>query len=156
MKIKSSFFDEIEFDDKDIIVLEQGMIGMPDMKKFVLMEFADESAFHWLQSVDEPDMGFIVTEPIFFDENYTIAVDAKASDLLKIEKDDDIVVMAIVTIKDKGDSITGNLLGPIVINANKRIGTQMVLDPAIYSTIAPLRQAENMEESEKVTAECTA
>lgn len=152
MKIKSSIFDEIEFDEKDIIVLDNGLIGIETLTRFILMDFADESAFHWLQSVDDPDMGFIVSEPTIFDGAYTFAVDPGLKEMLRIEKDDDVVVMSIVTIRDRGNTITGNLLGPVVINASKRIGLQVVLDSNDYSSSTPLRKVEeeNVENKSKV------
>ncbi|MBN2071818.1 MAG: flagellar assembly protein FliW [Candidatus Krumholzibacteriota bacterium] len=156
MKIKSSLFDELEFDEKDIITLEQGMIGFDGLKRFVLMDFADESVFHWLQSIDEPDVGFIVSEPTIFDGDYTFVIDPDLKDILRIEKEDEVVVMTIVTIKDSGSSVTGNLLGPVIVNASRHVGCQIALEPGKYSTATPLRQieAEQMQDKEKVG--CTA
>ena len=156
MKIKSAIFNEIEFDEKDIIVLDNGLIGIETLTRFILMDFEDESAFHWLQSVDDPDMGFVVSEPTVFDGEYTFAIEPGLKELLRIEKDDDVVVMAIVTIRDHGNVITGNLLGPVVVNASKRIGCQMVLDSADYSSATPLRKIEEEKVEHKSKVGCTA
>ncbi|MBU8922180.1 MAG: flagellar assembly protein FliW [Bacteroidales bacterium] len=156
MKIKSSIFDEIEFDEKDIIVLDNGLIGIETLSRFILMDFADESAFHWLQSVDDPDMGFIVSEPTIFDGEYTFAIDPGLKEILSIEKDDDVVVMSIVTIRDHGNTITGNLLGPVVINASKRIGIQIVLDSDDYSSVTPLRKIEEEKTENESKVGCMA
>ncbi len=156
MKIKSSIFDEIEFDEKDIIVLEHGLIGLSNLRRFVLMDFEDETAFHWFQSVDEPDMGFVVSEPTLFDGEYTFAIDRKIKEELEIGTGDDIVVMSIVTIKDKDSAITGNLLGPIVVNATRHRGAQIALNPEDYSTATPLRQPDLEAISNKTEVGCTA
>ncbi|MBN1164356.1 MAG: flagellar assembly protein FliW [Candidatus Krumholzibacteriota bacterium] len=156
MKIKSSLFDEIEFDQKDIIVLEQGLIGMPDLKRFVVMDFADEALFHWLQSVEQPDIGFVVSEPTIFDEKYSLAIPVEVKEFLKIDREDDVVVMTIVSIKNQGETITGNLLGPIVVNATKRIGCQLVIETDEYSTTTPLRRVDNVEVTEESRVGCTA
>jgi flagellar assembly factor FliW len=149
MKIKSTFFDEIEFDEKDMIILEKGLVGMPDLIRFVLMDFSDDSVLHWLQSVDEPNIGFIVSDPTIFDTGYTITIDPEAKKDLKMEKDDEMVVMVIVSVKDKGEKVTGNLQGPLVVNATRHVGCQMILDPDTYGydTEVPLRQLKEEEES---------
>lgn len=152
MRIKSTFFDEIEFDEKDIILLEKGLVGMPDLKRFVLMDFSDESVLHWLQSIEEPNIGFIVSDPTIFDPEYTITIDPETKKELKMDKDDEMVVMTIVSVKDKGSRVTGNLQGPLVVNATRHIGCQMILDPDSYGydTETPLKIKD--EEKVGVTA----
>jgi flagellar assembly factor FliW len=152
MKIKPSLFEEVEFDEEDIILIEQGLIGMPELKKFIMMDFPNEVALHWLQSLDDPDIGFLVSEPKLFDKDYTITVDRETGDYLRIEKDDDLVTMIIVTVKQKGAKITGNLLGPILVNASKRIGCQLTLDSRRFSTEVPLRKLEDVGEIKKAKA----
>ena len=149
MRIKSTFFDEIEFDEKDIILLEKGLVGMPDLKGFVLMDFSDDSVLHWLQSVDEPNIGFIVSDPTIFDPGYTITVDSETKKDLKMDRDDEMVVMTIVSVKDKGGKVTGNLQGPLVVNATKHVGCQMILDPDSYGygTETPLRKMKEEEDN---------
>lgn len=149
MKIKSTFFDEIEFEEKDIIFLEKGLVGMPDLTRFVLMDFSDDSVLHWLQSVDEPNIGFIVSDPTIFDPEYTITIDTETKKELSMEKDDEMVVMVIVSVKDKGGKVTGNLQGPLVVNATRHIGCQMILDPDSYGydTETPLRRVSENEDS---------
>jgi flagellar assembly factor FliW len=144
MKIKSTFFDEIEFNEKDIILFEKGLVGMPDLKRFVLMDFSDDSVLHWLQSVDEPNIGFIVSDPTIFDTEYTITIDPETREELEMDGDDEMVVMAIVSVKDKGEKVTGNLQGPLVVNASRHVGCQMILDPDSYGydTEVPLRVTE--------------
>ncbi len=152
MKIKPSLFEEVEYDEKDIILIEQGLIGMPELKEFILMDFPGEVALHWLQSLDNPDIGFMVSEPKLFDGDYTITVDRETRNFLQIEKNDDLVTMVIVTVKQKGARITGNLLGPILVNASKRIGCQMTLDSSSYSANVPIRKLEDIEQDIKLTA----
>ena len=142
MKIKSSFFDEIEFDEKNIILLEKGLVGMPDLNRFVLMDFSNDSALHWLQSVDHADIGFIVSEPNIFHEEYVITIDIETKKELQIEDEDEMVVMVIVAVKDHGKKVTANLLGPVIVNAAKHIGCQLILDSNSYqyTTETPLRR----------------
>ncbi len=82
MKIGSSRFDEVEIDDKDVMNFERGIIGFPSLKRFVLMDFSDSSPFHWLQSIDEPEVGFVVSDPGVFIENYVVNIDDDTKQLL--------------------------------------------------------------------------
>ena len=104
-----------------------------------------------LQSIDDPEYGFMVSDPNIFDSEYTVPVDAGTRKSLQLEDEDEIVVMTIVTVKDKGNRITGNLLGPVVVNATKRIGCQLVLDPGVYKTETPLTVLKNDEQPVKET-----
>jgi flagellar assembly factor FliW len=101
-------------------------------------------AFHWLQSIDRPDIGFLVSDPNLFSENYSLVIDYDMKEQLRFEKNDEMVVMIIVTVKDRGKTITGNLLGPIVVNATKRLGCQATSGTSECDTAAPLRSNERV------------
>jgi flagellar assembly factor FliW len=147
MDIGSASNDDLEFNEEDIILINNGLIGLPELKRFILMDLEEDSPLHWLQSVDNKKIGFIVSDPVLFAENYVVTIDNETKNLLRIENQDDMVVMIIVTVKEEGEKITGNLLGPIVVNATKRLGRQVTLDSCGYGTDVPIRKAEDLEES---------
>jgi len=140
--------NSLEVSEKDIINIKGGLIGMPELKRFILMEFDEDSPLHWLQSLDDSRIGFVVSDPSLFSDNYTVTLDKRVQEVLEIGKDDDLVVMVVVTVKGEAQEITGNLLGPIVVNATKRIGCQVVLESSEYSTTVPLKKM--VDASDKV------
>ena len=55
-------FGNLEVDDDRLIQLQDGLLGFPDLKRFVLMDYKD-TVLKWFQSVDDPDVAFIVVDP---------------------------------------------------------------------------------------------
>jgi hypothetical protein len=49
--------------DKDVIVFEEGLVGFPSAKRFILIESASLSPFRILKCVDDPQIGFLVLDP---------------------------------------------------------------------------------------------
>jgi len=148
--------DSLEVSDKDVITIRGGLIGMPELQRFVLMDFNEESPLHWLQSLDDSRIGFVVSDPSLFSDSYTVTLDKRVQEVLEIEKDDELVVMVVVTVKGEALEITGNLLGPIVVNATKRIGCQVVLEDTEYGTKVPMRKmVDGPEEAKKTMVEIT-
>lgn len=122
-------FGTIEFDSAATLLLENGLIGLPDLREFVLVETKPGSAFSWLQSLDEPALAFLVADPDRYAPGYGDSVVARANDI------PDAVVLTTASVPPgKPQETTLNLAGPIVLNANTRRGRQMVLDDSTYTT----------------------
>ena len=53
MKLETKLFGEIEIDESRIITFTDGIIGFPDMKRFLLIhdEESDNHFISWLQSI---------------------------------------------------------------------------------------------------------
>jgi len=58
-----------------------------------------------------------------------------------LDAPDEALVLMIVTLGEKPEDATANLLGPVVINTRTREGLQVVLPEAGYSTKVPLLAA---------------
>ncbi len=151
MKIDSDNLKGQELNERDMILFEKGLIGLPELKRFIVMDFEEESPLHWLQSIDNPNIGFIVANPIMFAPNYLVTLEPGAKKYLRIDNDDEMVVMVIVTVKDKGRLVTGNLLGPIVVNASKRLACQIALEQSGFGTEQPLRDIRDIEKADADT-----
>ena len=136
MKINSSRFGEIEVDDQRIMTFPKGLLGFPDYQHYVLIEAGQDSYFWWLQSVDKPDLAFIVTDPTLFIPTYKVPVKAEQIGQLNLNTVDDAQVLVIVN--KRGETLTGNLQGPLVINVKNCMGEQLVLSDRRFTTRVPL------------------
>jgi flagellar assembly factor FliW len=136
MIIQTSRFGEIEVDDTRVIRFPKGLLGFPNYQRYVLIEAGEESTFWWLQSVDLPELAFIVTDPSLFVPTYQVPLRRDQLGDLAIESPEEAQVFVIV---NKHDSmLTGNLQGPLVIHVEKRLGEQMVLSDRRFTTRVPL------------------
>lgn len=136
MKIKSSRFGEIEVDDDRVITFPKGLLGFSNYQRYVMIEAGSDSYFWWLQSVDVHDLAFVVTDPSLFVPTYKVPVKFEQLGQIGLASLDDAQVLVIVN--KRGQTLTGNLQGPLVINAKNRVGEQLVLSDRRFTTRVPL------------------
>lgn len=136
MLVQTTRFGEVEVDDQRVLTFAKGLLGFPRYKQFVLMEQGDDSYFFWLQSIEAPDLAFVVTDPSMFVPTYKVPIKTDQMRELGIESIDDAQVLVIVNKRDT--LLTGNLQGPLVISVTDKLGEQLVLSDRRYTTRVPL------------------
>lgn len=143
MQIHSKFLGEVEVEEKDVITFTEGLLGLEDYKKYVLLPIDAETPFAFLQSTEEKEIGFVVAYPFSFKNDYTFDLSDDDKDQLKIEKVEDVISYSIVTLKETFHDSTINLLAPIIINMKRKIGKQIVLqDQNVYPLRYPIAAKE--------------
>ncbi|MFC9541775.1 flagellar assembly protein FliW [Lysinibacillus sp. NPDC056959] len=127
MKIATKFLGEVEIMEKDILTFEQGLLGLEDHKRFVLLPISEEHPLVLLQSVEQVEIGFVVAYPFAFKKDYSFDLSAEDLEQLQIENEEDVLTYSVVTMKETLQDSTINLLAPLVINMDKKRGKQIVL-----------------------------
>ena len=136
MEIESTRFGRLTVDDERVITFPKGLLGFPNHTRFALIQTGEENYFFWLQSVDEPNLAFVVTDPSIFFKDYQVPIKDETQAELALE---DLSAAQVFVICNKVDEwLTGNLLGPIVVNAQNRIAQQVVLTDKKWTTRQPL------------------
>ena len=136
MEVRTTRFGVIEIAEDRVITFPKGLLGFPGQKRYCLLEPGDDACFFWLQSLDEPSLAFVVTDPSLFVQDYSVPIRKEQMSDLGLEKLDDAQVFCIVNKLE--DQLTGNLQGPLVINTLGRVGEQMVLAEKRWTTRHPL------------------
>jgi len=114
------------------IELPQGLIGLPRHQRFSLVAGA-RRGFFWLQSVDEPGLGFVLVDPFLHFDGYEVDIQpTDHADLGPFDRSE-LLVLTVVALGDaKSETPTTNLRGPIAFNLRTRQAKQLVLsDPDI-------------------------
>jgi flagellar assembly factor FliW len=140
MIVTTSRFGEIQVDEGAIVSMPDGMLGFGDVKKYVLIQHQDGSPFLWYQSVDEPNLAFLVLDPFTFFPDYQVLLSQDDLGVLQCTSLGELSVFVVVVVPDNPEHMTANLRGPIVINAEKRISRQIVLTDERYSPHQPIIQ----------------
>jgi flagellar assembly factor FliW len=136
MQIDSTRFGRLTVDDDRVITLPRGLLGFPNHTRFALIQTGEENYFFWLQSIDEPNLAFVVTDPSIFFKDYEVHIREETQGDLELS---DASYAQIFVICNKVDEwLTGNLLGPIVVNAQNRLAQQVVLTEKKWTTRQPL------------------
>ncbi|MBF0444301.1 MAG: flagellar assembly protein FliW [Magnetococcales bacterium] len=137
MEIHGTRFGVLEFNEDEIIVVEDGLLGFPLSKNFLLFPYGQDSSFFWLQSVDEVEIAFIVVNPFDFFSDLEFSIEDADAEMLAIEKGEDVEIFSLVTIPEgRPEEMRTNLAGPVVVNTVNRKGKQVLLKG--YSPRQPL------------------
>ncbi len=141
MKTIQTRFGEIEYDPANIIHFPDGLIGLENLKNFLVMPNEKQGPLFWIQSVDDPAFAVVVTDPTNFFIDYAIVPDTEEQNKLRIDEKGKYFVLAIVSIgQDK--SITLNLAGPILYAPETNRAIQVILEDSKYSTRTPLPETK--------------
>lgn len=127
MFITTKYLGEVEVQQSEILTFEQGLPGFPDYKKFILLALDADVPLALLQSVEESEIGFVVAYPFAFKTDYSFDLSEEDKEQLKIEREEDVLVYTIITLKESFEESTLNLLAPIVINNRTKLAKQIVL-----------------------------
>lgn len=132
MNIVTTRFGEIDIDESKIIDMRGGILGFEHLRKYVLHIRDDNNPFWWFQSLDDGAIAFVVINPYSAKADYEPLISDNDVRLLEIKEAEDVVLLAIVTIRQTPFSVSVNLRAPIVVNAKKKIAKQIVLEDATY------------------------
>jgi len=140
-KLDTSRFGVIDCATDDVVTFSDGLIGLPDLKEFVIVQHREDSPFRWMQSLDDPAVAFLVVDPGFYAMNYSPEMPESVSSALELTDQVPILVYTICTIPNGNPrGMTLNLAGPVVINAESRRAKQVVLEdescPVRYNVFA--------------------
>jgi flagellar assembly factor FliW len=134
MNINTKYHGEIDVKEDDVLNFEQGIPGFVNEKKFVLLPLPENDWFHILQSVSTPQLGFVVTDPFLFTQEYDFEMDQGTVGLLGFTAEKEVKVLTILTMKETLNESTANLQAPIIINLSNNKAKQVILNDTNYQT----------------------
>jgi flagellar assembly factor FliW len=129
MRIDTPRWGSIEIDPAAIIHFETGLAGFPDCARFVVMDHDRDTPLKWLQSIDRPEIAFVIVEPHQVLSAYTVDVPEPVMKKIGWDRDvkpEDVAVFLILNC-DQGN-LTANLRAPVVVNVQNRRAFQLILD----------------------------
>lgn len=107
---------------------KHGLPGFPDSKDFTLSPWGEGGTpFSVMASLDEAHVRFVVVPPDVFFPGYVIDIDDNDARTIDLQSADDALLVVILTLKDKPENATANLLGPIVINTRNYQAMQVAV-----------------------------
>jgi flagellar assembly factor FliW len=115
-----------------------GLPGLPDLERFVIVELREDGAFQQLQSLENIDVSMIVCVPwLFFPDYAPVLSDIEQAEL-ELGSADDAILFVPVSFDSETRQVFLNLLGPFVVNSKTRVGRQLVLTGTDCSTRTPI------------------
>ena len=148
MILKTKHFGEIEVEEDKVILFLDGILGFEEVKKYTIIQNPNpEVPFHWLQSIDNPGLAFVITNPFLFKTDYAFDIPDKVLAHLGIVGKEDVAVFSIAVVPEELEKMTINLRGPIIINIEKQKGKQLVLDGEGYELKYHIFQTEAVSQT---------
>lgn len=142
----------LQIKEEEIIHFPVGILGFSDLHRYVIVK-KENSLFSFLQSVDEPDLTFVIIMPELVVADYSVKLNPDEIDLLQIETPEDGGIYAIVTVPEDVASMTVNLQAPIVVNVKNKFGAQIVITDGPYHTkhnlLAAMQKQEFLRQKEQ-------
>ena len=124
MNISTTRFGTLAINAADIIVFPDGMLGLGDCLRWVLLADSLGDSLGWLQSVDQPQLALAVVSPRRFVPGYEVRLARSELQPLALESLQDAHVL--VTVSKHEETITLNLKAPLIINMQRRMGRQAI------------------------------
>ena len=152
MKILTNLFGEVEVDEAKVINFGQGIIGFPDLKKFMLIHDSEDNSrkISWLQSIDEPEFALPVIDPLLIEEDYNPEIEDELLQPLNIVNLSDLLVMTTITVTDDITKMTSNFKAPIIINASNLRAAQLIVEDEKYLVRYPIYDILKSKEGDEI------
>ena len=151
MQIRTTRFGSVSIDESQIVTFPEGLPGFETTRQFVFLphpgDLSGKSPFKWLQCVDEASgtdsLAFPVIDPWLIDPDYTPTIPSPALQELHLEQmQGRAQLWAVVTVPhDQPEDATANLLAPLLINRELRLGRQVALLGEKFHLRTPLKSA---------------
>jgi flagellar assembly factor FliW len=125
-----------------VVRLEEGLVGLPEYKNFVLQVAEELLPVMLLVSQDEKRISFPVIDPYLINPDYMPRLEENEADAIGISGVKDASWFVILNVVNDPLLVTANLMAPLAINPNTGVGRQVILSRSGYHTSHPIRTFE--------------
>lgn len=137
MKTINTRFGKVEYNPDNLLHFPAGMIGFPTLHNFIVMPNKKEGPLFWIQSIEDPEIAFVLTDPSNFFLDYTVQPDETEKNYLKISAEEECFVLSVVTVPPD-QKITLNLAAPILFSPTTNRAVQVILENSELKSKTPL------------------
>ncbi|PAQ12987.1 flagellar assembly protein FliW [Bacillaceae bacterium SAOS 7] len=134
MIIETKYHGQVKVEEEKIWTFTQGIPGFLEENQFTLLAFPDNDVFFILQSMNTPNLGFVVANPFAFFPDYEFQLDEATIETLQLKKAEEADIYTILTVQDPFEKTTANLQAPIVVNTENNAAKQTILNDSRYET----------------------
>ena len=142
IEIVTKAHGKMEISEDSVITIPEGLFGFEKFTKYAIVD-SDYEPFLWLQSMEDPNLAFLIVDPFLICSYYETDIDDDSLSKIDVKKPEDIIIMTIVTVPQDGSAITANFQGPLVINKHSKKCIQAILSDNRWSTKVNIIEALN-------------
>ncbi len=119
------------------IVFTKPVLGFEEQRIFSFQEYKPGSPFMWMTAAEDASLKFIVINVFDFFPGYDLKLSNDDRELLGYDGNN-ALIFGLVSIPEKPEDMTVNLVAPVVVNYKKMAGGQFVNLKDGYSLKEPL------------------
>jgi flagellar assembly factor FliW len=134
MKLETTRFGSLDVDPTTIIHFPLGLLGFERFQRYILIDCDAADPMRYLQCVDEGGLALLVVEPGLFFPDYAPKLSADDRDILQLATGEEPLLACVVVVPEVVSQMTANLMAPLALNGDKRLGKQLVLHEGPYTT----------------------
>lgn len=126
-------FGRLTLPEDATVRFPEGLYGFEGKHEFCILEHDDLSGFYWLQSVEAPELALIIVDPFRYLPDYEVEILDPVAELLRVQDPSELTLYTTVSVAPDHSQVSTNLLGPIAINYEERIGAQVIQHNSTYT-----------------------
>lgn len=131
MELETKYYGTVSYQADELIRFPAGLPGFEKNTNFLVLQ-SDDSIFGCLQSVDDPNLAFVLISPYLVCSDYSIHLPTEDVQVLQLTGPEEAELLAVVSVRSNIEESSVNLQAPLVINKNKRLGRQALLPETGY------------------------
>lgn len=132
---------DLEYQDKDVINFDEGLIGMPHLRRMVLINYSEIDPFFLLCSLDDQQVNFLVLNACSHFNDYSPELTGEQRIQLGLSENETPLFFVTATIAPEWTKSTMNMKAPIVVGPTSMKAAQVILNDSRYSMTQPLPPA---------------
>lgn len=136
--LNSPKLGRFEYTEDDLVTMVSPILGFNELNDFLFISSEEFYPFSYFQSVQDENITFVLADIKAFFPDYSPKFSKGDYKVLQIEKDEEMALFGLVVVRDDPQNATINLKAPIVINTNKKLAKQIILEEDIYKVKTPL------------------
>ena len=124
MDIHTARFGPLTLPMTETICFPSGLVGLEDCRSWILLSEGQGHRVIWLQSTQQPEIALPLIDPRTFVSDFTLQIEQ--TDWAPLGRRESDSVQVLVTGGRSDSGLVLNLLAPLVINCERRIGRQVL------------------------------
>ena len=134
MRVESVRFGEFDVPEESVLEFSSGIFGFPHLRRCCLLPYGGTAGLRWIQSLEDPTLLFLSVEPYLVFPEYEAEIPDSEAQALELGSAEEAAVLTLVTVCPDTQTVSANLLAPVVINMRTRQARQVLLDTDRYLT----------------------
>jgi flagellar assembly factor FliW len=136
-EIVETRFGPLPGDLGQVVLMLDPLPGFESCRRYVLVTSPELDPFTCLQGLDEPRPSFLVIDPRVIEPTFAAVLPADERRRLEASDADALLWLALVHV-DEERPPSVNLRAPIVVNARRMVGMQLIGPDSTYAIEHPL------------------